>query len=341
MSFIRKYKIPMKVLFSILILFLCLWIYRLYQKKADVVSPEYVFTYAENQTSDYPTTQGGKYFAKLVKERTKGRIEIQVHANADLGSEVSTVEQIQFGGIDFARVSLSTVNPLSEKSLVLQMPYLYRDSAHMWKVLDGEIGREIMDSFDGSGVVPLSWYDAGVRNFYTVSQPIEKLEDMQGLRIRVQESVLMQDMISALGAVPLPLPYENVYSALQTGEADGAENNWSSYETMQHDEVAKYFTLDEHMRVPEMQIVSQVTWDKLSEEDQKILRECAVESAKYEQSLWQTRSDEAEKKVRENGTVVINLSQEEKAKFRNAMAPLYEKYCGKYMDLIQEIEETE
>lgn len=303
-------------------------------------APEYVFSYAENQTSDYPTTQGARRFAELVKERSKGRIEIRVHPNAELGSENSVVEQLRFGGVDFARVSLSAVNPLSEKSTVLQMPYLYRDSEHMWKVLSGEIGREIMDSFRGSGIEPLSWYDAGVRNFYTVEKPIEKLEDMANLRIRVQESALMQDMVRALGALPIPLAYEDVYSALQTGEADGAENNWSSYETMQHDEVAKFFTLDEHMRVPEMQIISQVTWDRLSPEDREIIRDCAVESAVFEQRLWQSRTEEAEKRARAEGTVVIVLSAKEKARFRNAMAPLYEKYCGNYMDLIRKIEES-
>lgn len=305
---------------------------------ADRVIPEFVFSYAENQTSDYPTTQGGKRFAELVRERSNGRIEIRVHPNAELGSEVSTVEQIRYGGIDFARVSLSTVNSLSEKSLVLQMPYLYKDSEHMWSVLNGELGKEIMDSFQGSGIKPLSWYDAGVRNFYTVDKPIERLEDMEGMRIRVQENALMQDMVLALGAVPVPLPYENVYSALQTGEAEGAENNWSSYETMRHNEVAGYYTLDEHMRVPELQIVSQATWDKLSTEDRELIVQCARESAELQKSLWQSRSDTAEERVRAEGTVTIVLSPEEKLRFRRAMEPLYEKYCGENMELIKKIE---
>ena len=323
-------------LLSFLPLMLCLSGCGLLGRHASV--PAYVFTYAENQTSDYPTTQGAKRFAELVRERTGGRIEIRVHPNAELGSEVSSVEQLRFGGIDFARVSLSTANVLSPKSIVLQMPYLYRDSAHMWSVLNGEIGQEIMASFDGSGVVPLSWYDAGVRNFYTVSRPIERPEDVSGLKIRVQENDLMQDMVRELGGIPVPLPYEDVYSALQTGSADGAENNWSSYEAMRHNEVAKYYTLDEHMRVPEMQIISQVTWDKLSDGDRRILRECAEESARYEQSLWQSRSDSAEEKVRGEGTVVIVPSPEEKLRFRQAMEPLYEKYCGPYMELIRKIE---
>lgn len=134
-------------------------------KKAAV--PEYVFTYAENQTSDYPTTMAARHFAELVSERTGGRIEIRVYPNAELGDERSTVQQISFGGIDFGRASLSNLADYSPKSVVLQMPYLYKDAHHMWEVLDGDIGREMKASFQGTGLVALTWFDAGARNFYT------------------------------------------------------------------------------------------------------------------------------------------------------------------------------
>ncbi len=299
--------------------------------------PEYVLTYAENQTSDYPTTQGADKFAQLVKEKSDGRIIIQVHPNAELGTENETAEQLTFGGLDMVRVSLATMGDYSDMSLILQMPYIYTGSEHMWKVLNSDIGQKVMDSFDGTGIVPLSWYDAGARSFYMTDKPIRQLGDFQGMRVRVQQSAVMQDMISVLGAVPVPIPYEQVYSELQKGTIDGAENNVSSYETMKHYEIAKYFTEDEHMRVPEMQIISQKTWDRLSAEDRKIIRESAEESALYERKLWAEQEKTAARKVEEAGTEFIELSAEEKDKFRNAMSPLYEKYCGNYTDLLDQI----
>lgn len=215
---------------------------------------EFVLTYAENQAEDYPTTQGAYKFAELVYERTGGKIEIQVNAGGVLGDEKTVIEQLQFGGVDFARVSLSPLAEFVPKLNVLQMPYLYTSREHMWKVLEGSIGDDFMNSFGGSHLVALSWYDAGARNFYSAAKPIESLEDMKGLNIRVQESELMMDTIEALGATPVPTAFGEVYSGLQTGKIDGAENNWPSYESTRHYEVAKYYTLDEHTRVPELQL---------------------------------------------------------------------------------------
>ena len=302
------------------------------------VTPEYVFTYAENQTEDYPTTQGAYRFAQLVNERTQGRIQIRVYANAQLGDEQSTLEQLRFGGIDFVRCSMSTMSPYSDMANLLMLPYLYRDADHMWAVLNGEIGRQVAESFEDAGIVPLSWYDAGVRNFY-FKDPVNTIEDMEGLVIRVQPNEMMEDMVQLLGASALPVVYENVYSVIQQGEADGAENNWSSYETMQHDKVAPYYLLDEHMRVPEMQIVSQVTWETLSAEDQEIIKQCAAKSAEYERMLWTVREEDARQRVLSQGCTEITLSGEEKKKFHDAMEPLYVKYCEKYLDLVEQIRE--
>lgn len=303
------------------------------------VTPEYVFTYAENQTEDYPTTQGAYRFAQLVNERTQGRIQIRVYANAELGDEQSTIEQLRFGGIDFVRCSMSTMSPYSDMSNVLMLPYLYRDADHMWAVLEGEIGQQVSDSFVDDGIIPLSFYDAGVRNFYFKS-PVRSIEDMQGLVVRVQPNAMMEDMVKLLGASALPVAYENVYSSIQQGDADGAENNWSSYDAMKHNEVAPYYLLDEHMRVPEMQMVSRVTWDLLPEEDRRIIEACALESAEYERMLWSAHEEEARQRVLSQGCTEISLTGEEKKKFHDAMEPLYIKYCEKYMDLVKQIRET-
>lgn len=301
--------------------------------------PDYVFTYADNQTGDYPTVQAARRFASMVNEATDGRIEIRVYANAELGDEISAVQQLSFGGIDFCRASLSTLTNYSGETLALQMPYLYKNSEHMWRVLDGDIGDEVKQSFQGSGLVALSWFDAGVRNFYTVDRPITCLEDMQDRKIRVQQADFMEDMVQELGALPVPIVYEAVKDAMQTGEIDGAENNWASYEAMGHDEIAPYYTVDEHMRVPELLLASSVTWEQLSAEDQTTIQRCADEAGQYERSLWKARETSAREKCLRNGVTEIVLSEDEQERFREAASPLYKKYCGDYAELIEKINE--
>lgn len=305
--------------------------------RPDGVVPEYVFNYAENQAADYPTTLGANRFAKLVEKRTNGRIQILVQPEAELGAEKEVLKQMQYGGIDFARVSLSQLAEIIPRMNLLQLPYLYDDAAHMWKVLDGEIGDEFLELASEGGLVGLSWYDAGVRNFYTSGKRITCLEDLQGLVIRVQESEMMSDMATALGAVAVQTAYSEVYSSLQRGLVDGAENNWPSYESTHHYEVAKYYTIDEHARVPEMQLISQSTWNKLSKEDQEIIRECAEESARLERRIWVQQEKESMEKAVKGGTEIIEISEEEKERFREAVQSVYEKYAGEDMDIVEKI----
>lgn len=305
--------------------------------KPEEVVPDYVFSYAENQEEDYPTTRGGQYFAQLVEERTEGRIKILVQHGGERGNESEVIEQLKYGGVDFARVSLSELTNELEELNVLQMPYLYKDSAHMWNVLDGEIGDHFLDVINETQLVGLSWYDGGARNFYTVNQPIHTLEDLSGMKIRVQDSNLMADMIKALGGEPVRQAYSEVYSLLERHEVDGAENNWPSYETTQHYEVARYITLNEHTRIPEIQLCSKHTWEKLCEEDQQIILECARESAVYQRELWSAQEEESKDLAIAGGAKVITLSVEEKQKFRQAVQPLYTKYCKGYTDIAEQI----
>lgn len=305
------------------------------RKKENV--PEYVFSYAENQTSGYPTTSGARRFAELVEERTQGRIRILIRAEGEFGSEREVVKQMRYGGIDFARISLAQLSDHVPEMKVLHLPYLYEDAAHMWRVLDGEIGDSFLDRPEQYGLIGLSWYDAGARNIYCSDDPVRTLEDLQGMRIRVQESDMMSEMMTALGAVPVQIPYDQVYAALERDQVDGAENNWSSFETMQHYEVAQYFTVDEHMRIPEMQVCAKHTWDQLSEEDRQIILDCARESALYERGLW----TEYEKRARETALSAqveeIVLPPEEKERFRAAVQPIYEGYDEEYGDIIAQI----
>lgn len=299
--------------------------------------PEYVFTYAENQAEDYPTAQGAYRFAALVYERTDGRIKINVYPNGALGDEPAVLEQLRFGGIDFARVSIMVMADTVPQMNVLQLPYLYENRDHMWRVLDGEIGQQFMGFLNDTGYVGLSWYDAGARHFYNSVKPITCLEDIAGMKMRVAESSLMTSLVRALGATPYTVTYSEVYSALEVGSIDGAENNWPSYQSAHHYEVAPYITTDAHNRIPEIQVCAQSTWSKLLQADRETIRACAQESAVYERTLWAKCEAQAEQALREAGCVVTELSPEEQQRFREAAAPIYEEFCGEYENLIQEI----
>lgn len=304
------------------------------EKKSDKM----VLRYAENQAQDYPTTQAAYKFAELVEQKTDGRIHIDVYHGGQLGDEKAVIEQLQFGAVDFSRVSISPLSEFDKSLNVLQLPYIYKDADQMWRVLDGAIGDKFLAAMEKNNLVGLSWYDAGARNFYNSKRPVTKLEDLKGLKIRVQESKLMMGMVSALGANATPMAYGEVYSGLQTGVIDGAENNWPSYDSVSHYEVAKYYVLDGHTRSPEMQLVAKSTWDKLSDADKAIIKECAYESAKLERELWAAKEKASEDKVRAAGCTITELEPGEKEKFQAAMAPLYAEFGAGYEDVIKDIQ---
>lgn len=303
--------------------------------------PELLLRYAENQPEDYPTTQAALAFAELVARRTDGRVKIRVCSGGELGSEQSVIEQMQFGGIDFARVSASQLTELVTQFRLLQLPYLYEDADQMWRVLDGPVGDEFLAMLDSIDLVGMSWYDAGVRRFYT-RERVSSLEELQGLLLRVQESDLMSELITALGAVPVQTVYSQVYARLYNGEIDGAENNWPSYEMMAHYEVAPYVLLDEHTRVPELQIASRAALEKLAALDgtyPDIVRACARESSLVERELWAQQEQRSEENMRARGIEVTALGEEEMAKFHRAVRPLYEQFAGQ-AELIERIRAT-
>lgn len=307
-------------------------------KMIDEIVPEYVFTYAENQPANYPTSRAAAKFAELVKERSEGRIHIQVIYDAEFGTQQQTVNQMKFGGVDFARVSLSSLSDELPILNVLQLPFLYQDSSHMWRVLNGEAGKELWNTFYDLDLVPLAWFDAGARSFYS-TEPIKNLKDLEGMNIRVQESQLMRDMIRLLGGNPVDRAYAEVYSAFETGEIDAAENNWSSYHTTSHYKVAKYYMVDEHTRVPEIQLIAGETWRLLSEADIEIINSAAEDAAEYEKQLWREHEEAARTNVLRYGSKEIILSEEELEQLREKMVPLYEEYCSEYMDIVEKIEQ--
>lgn len=308
-------------------------------EKTEPVTPEFVLTYADNQPAGYPTTQGAERFAQLVQERTGGRVVIQVHSDAEYGTEQEIWEQLALGGVDFARLSLAIAADDLPKLNVLQLPYLYRDAAHMWRVLDGALGEEFLQEFTRRELVGLSWYDAGARSFYA-KQPIRNLNDLAGTTVRVQDSQIVLDMMKLLGSQPVTFAYSDVYSAFQTGKIDAAENNWPAYYRMDHYKVAPYYTVDEHSRVPEVQLASGRTWAQLPEEYQTILRQCARESAQYERQLWTEEEARARQSVLAAGCREITLSEEELEAFRTLVQPLYARYCGEELELVEAIQQA-
>ncbi|MBC2860773.1 MULTISPECIES: TRAP transporter substrate-binding protein [unclassified Stappia] len=306
-----------------------------------VQAADIVLRSSDTHPDGYPTVEAVKYLGELVKERSNGRIEIEVFHSAQLGQEKDTIEQTQFGVIDMNRVSLGPFNNIIEETQVPSLPYIFRSVDHMHKVMDGPIGQEILDAFSDHDLVGLVFYDAGSRSFYNRQKPVENMADLSGMKFRVMQSDLFVDMVNALGANATPMPYGEVYSSIQTGVIDGAENNWPSFESSGHFEVAGYYTLDEHLIVPEVLVMSKKSWDKLSAEDQALIRQAAKDSVPHMRKLWAEREAASEAKVREAGVKIV--SEIDKTPFIEAMKPVYEKYVtsDKLKDLVARIQATE
>ncbi len=219
---------------------------------------------ADIHPDGYPTVEAVKYMGQLLSERSNGRIKVEVMNSGVLGGEKDTIEQTRFGVIDMNRVNAAPFNNLVKETMVLGMPFLFRSTEHMHKTVDGPIGDEVLAAFEPHGLIGLAFYDSGARSFYSTKKPIENLADLKGLKIRVQQSDLWIAMMQAFGANPTPMPMGEVYSSLETGVVDGAENNWPSYESARHFEVAKNYSLTEHSLNPEILVISKMTWDKLS-----------------------------------------------------------------------------
>lgn len=298
-----------------------------------------VYRCSTNHAQTFCTSVALDYWADLVKERTNGRIEIDNYFDAVLGDEKSAIEQVQYGGLEFARVNISPMCEFVDAFNALSMPYIYRNDEHFWKVTE-TIGMDMMtsDEMKNAGFYGLTWYDGGTRNFYNSKHEIHTPADMKGMNIRVQESNLMISMIEALGAVATAMPYGDVYSGLQTGVIDGAENSMVQYQEVSHCEVAKYFTLDGHTRAPDMLIMGEKLRQQLSEEDVKTIEDAAIESWVYQRELWADAEAEVRASLEEAGNVITDLTEDEFQQFVDACSPLWESYNnGQYLDIINEI----
>ncbi len=279
---------------------------------------------ADTHPIDYPTVLGILKMGELLSEWTDGRITIEMYDSKQLGEEKETIEQTQLGAIDIARVSVGPVGEIVPELNVLSLPYVFRSEEHCYKVMDGEIGDELLAKVEEHGFIGLGWYGSGQRSFYNTKKSIRSMTDLAGMKFRVMQNEVFVNMVNALGASATPMAYGEVYTALSTGVIDGAENNYPSFYTSSHYEVAKYYTQDEHLRVPEIVLFSKKTWDKLSKDDQALLMKAAAASVPYQREQWTKMAEESFNQLKAAGVEII--TEIDKQPFIDAMAPVYAMY---------------
>jgi tripartite ATP-independent transporter DctP family solute receptor len=281
------------------------------------------FRAADTQSGDYPTVQALIRFDQLVRERTGGRHSVTVFHSRQLGEEKETIEQTRVGAIDLNRTNVAPLADVVPELNVLSLPFLFRSQGHLHRALEGQIGDDVLGRLEAYGLVGLAFLDSGARSIYNAERPIRRLDDLRGLRIRVQQSELMIAMIRALGAVPVALPYGQVATALSTRIIDGAENNWPSYVSTDHYRTARHITLTEHTMSPELIVMSARAWATLSREDREIFRASAREAALYMRDLWQAWEHQAQRDAVAAGCAVV--SDFDRASFESAVAPVIDR----------------
>ncbi len=280
----------------------------------------------------YPTTDAIQYMGELLNTWTSGRINIQIFHSMQLGGEKEALEQVQLGALEMTRVSVGVVGPIVEEFNAFNLPYFFRSTDHMHKVVDGEIGTDLLNKLEAGGLIGLGYMDAGSRSFYNNVRPINSLEDLSGLKLRVMQNPIFVEMVNALGGNGLPIAFNELYTAMQTGVVDGAENNPPSYESGKHYEVAGYYTLTEHLMVPEIFVFSKKVWDTLDPLDQQLIRKAAALAVERERELWAAREQASLKILEEQGIEVIR--EIDKTPFIEATEPVRAEFGGEFADLI-------
>ena len=290
----------------------------------------------------YPTVAAVESMGKKLEKATNGRLSVQMFPSMQLGGEKEAIEQAQVGAIALARVSVGALGPVVDDLNVFNLPYVFRNTAHMQHVIDGPIGQELLDkvSNSGKGLVGLAWMDAGARNFYDTKKPIRNLADLKGQKIRVMGNPMFVEMANSMGANGVPLGYDQVFSSLQTGVIDGAENNPPSFVFDNHYQVAKYYTIDEHLIVPEMLVMSKKIFDSLSKDEQADVKKFSREAQLEERKLWEVYEQQALDKAKKAGIQIIQVSAADKKAFQAAVKPVWDKYGPKYEAMIKRIQDT-
>lgn len=274
-------------------------------------------------------------FAERLKERSGGKLQVRIYPSGMIGSEAECLKQVQNNQIDISKTSTAVLESSVPELIALSIPYVFRDSDHFWKVLDGPLGEQIGDSLPGMRA--LTYYDAGERSFYTTRKPIRQVSDLKGLKIRTQQSRSAMDMVTLLGGAPTPIPWGELYTALSQGTVDGAENNLPSFDTGRHMEVCKYFTFSRHSRVPDVLVISRATWESLTPQERKWITEAARESSLYQRELWKEAEKLARERAEKQGVRFLNVDT---AEFADRMKPMYDSMPAKTAELIRKIREV-
>lgn len=277
----------------------------------------------DTHPADYPTVRAFRRFGDLIEQRSGGRLVLKLFPGGQLGAERDTLEVTSFGGLDFNRVNLAPLNSIEPLTTIPSLPFLFESEAHMRRALDGAPGRQVLASLEKHDLVGLCFYDSGARSFYNTRRPIERPEDMNGMKIRVQNSDLYVAMIRALGADATPMDLGEVYQGLVQGVVDGAENNWPSYQSGRHYEVAPYYSLTEHVMAPEVLLMSKTSWDGLAPADREIVLQSARDSVPYMRDLWDARVAEARSALLAEG---VEVNPVDPRPFRERMLPVWDQF---------------
>ena len=295
--------------------------------------------FAEVHPAGYPPVVAEQEMGKKLVEQSNGEITFKMFAGGVLGSEKEVVEQVQSNAIQMTRVSLGIVGPVVPDVNVFNLPFIFRDQAHMRSIIDGEIGQEILDKITNSefNLVALGWMDGGTRNLYS-KKPVRQISDLKGMKIRVQGNPVFIETINAMGGNGIAMATGEIFSALQTGVIDGAENNPPTLLEHNHYQNAKFYTLTEHLILPEPIVMAKGTWSKLNPEQQALVKKLAREAQMEERVLWDKKSSEAEAKLKAGGVEFITLTPEQKKAFYDATQPVRDKYGAPYKELITRIE---
>ena len=286
----------------------------------------------------YPTVEAVVRIGKKLEEATKGRLSVQMFPAMQLGGEKEMLEQAQVGALQFTRTSVGPVGTIVDELNVFNLPFVFRNEAHMRKVIDGEIGKELLAKVSANPqtkLIGLSWMDAGARNVYT-NKAIHKPEDLKGLKIRMMGNPIFVDTMNAMGGNGIAMGFDQLYNALQTKVVDGAENNEPTFVVQNHYQVSKVFSMTEHLIIPEILVFSRRSWEGLSKDDQALIQKFATESQQEQRQLWDAKVKEAVEKMKASGITIV--TDVDKKAFQAAVKPVWDKYGAKYADLIKRID---
>lgn len=303
----------------------------------DIIDKKKTIRLAHALSTNHPVHLGMERMAKLVDEKSDGQVEIVIFPSQQLGSERETLELLQIGSIGMTKVSSAALENFVPELRVYSLPYLFKNDEHVLEVLNGEIGKELLLAGEDYWLRGLTYYDAGYRSFYTVDEPVESPEDLQGQKIRVMESQMSVSMVRELGGSPTPISWGELYTALQQGVVDGAENNPPSFLASRHYEVAKYYSLDEHLMLPDLLLISTLQWNNLTDQEQQWVQEAADSSATYQRQVWAEAEDEAMKTVQEAGVEVFYPDKQPFIEMTESIYDSYKESEPEFYDLIQQI----